>query len=433
MNILLVAILFFLVPALVIGKSYRILVFLTLLSLICNLFYFNFFGTRIPLHAYIALCVTPFILPYLKKLLFSRRRTFLQYLSADFFSLILIGGVFTFVFPWELLNEAAWNQGPLGRSIVALFRLFLDIMMAVFIHFCICTLKVSTSDILKMALGIAFVQIGVGLVDFYANYPIRSLLFVERQIPGRYLGMSHEPRSMARNTAFVLILTFSAFLADKVKFKVGLKHILILLFGVLFTVSVSSMIAVGISAFLFFVLKNKEKRFTYLVSFILVGLISFQVIKTTNFYKNHILPRITMVAIGGLKYGVIKGEPLWITRFEVMDRAAVNFFYRYPKNLWFGAGPNLVGIPSSPYLTQSAKNTFGKVIVAVPGTGLIYTLGRNGILGLMLLALLYLFLLKKTEHDKFRSTILFFSFFFFLFVHPAWFFFNIGLVSSVDN
>lgn len=430
MSLFLSILFYLLVPVLAVYKQYRPLVLLVLLSLICNLFYFNFFGSRIPLHNYVALCVSPFISPYILRQIFVRKVTFLHYLIFDLFSLIILGIFFGIISPWEPGSFVNWNQNPLGRSLVAIFRLFLDISMAIFIHFCVSAGKVHINTILKMALTIAFIQIAIGLIDLFTNYTIRSTLFTEREIPGRYLGLSHEPRSMARNTAFVLILATAGYIAGKDIYNVKIKHLLLLLFGTLFTASVSSMITIGISAFIFFVVKNKRKRINYLFSFSLILLVSFLIISSTDYYQNNILPKIMMVAYGGSDYGVIDGEPIWLTRFEVMDRAAANFFYKNPKHLWFGTGPNLIGIPSSPYRTESALITLGDVIVAVPGTGLLYTLGRNGILGITLLVLLYHFLNKQVNSNQFMSTMLFFTFIFFIFIHPSWFYFNIGIISS---
>ena len=192
MNLLLSLILLLIIPTLVLSKQYKALVFLSLLSLICNLFYFEFFGTRIPLHSFVALCILPFILPYIKKQILNKKLTFLHFLSVDFLLLICLGVYFSFISPWEVFGDLGWNQNPLGRSIVALFRLSLDISMAIFIHYCITNGKVKVNTILKMAIGIALFQIGIGLFDFFTNYPFRTLLFTERQIPGRFLGFSHD-------------------------------------------------------------------------------------------------------------------------------------------------------------------------------------------------------------------------------------------------
>ena len=124
------------------------------------------------------------------------------------------------------------------------------------------------------------------------------------------------------------------------------------------------------------------------------------------------------------------GEPEVFTRFEVFDRAALNFFYNNPKHLILGTGPNLISIPSSEYLDRSGIVTFDGMIVGVPGFGIINLLSRSGLIGLFFYFFTYLKIQKILRK---RKQILLSNVFqtvsvMFVFINSPWFYFTVGFI-----
>jgi hypothetical protein len=89
-------------------------------------------------------------------------------------------------------------------------------------------------------------------------------------------------------------------------------------------------------------------------------------------------------------------EPNLFKKFEVFDRAALNFFYNNPKFMFFGTGPNLISIPASDYIDSYSRLIYGNRIDSVPHTGLVNIFSRSGIVGFVIyLYFLYSILLVK--------------------------------------
>ena len=124
------------------------------------------------------------------------------------------------------------------------------------------------------------------------------------------------------------------------------------------------------------------------------------------------------------------GEPAIFTRFEVFDRAALNFFYNNPIYIFLGTGPNLISIPSSKYLDRSGIVTFEGKIVGIPGFGIINLISRSGLLGLFLYCFTYFKILKilKNRNHTLLINILQTISVMYIFISSPWFYFTLGFV-----
>ena len=126
-------------------KYYYGLLILVLLSLLGNMFYFNFFGSRIILFQLITLLYFPFLISQKKGKIFS----IINGIKFEYIILIFTGILFGFLFPWEYESYSRnWNQLASGRSIVALINILAEILLIYFTYFLFVSKKVLMKDLL---------------------------------------------------------------------------------------------------------------------------------------------------------------------------------------------------------------------------------------------------------------------------------------------
>jgi hypothetical protein len=125
--------------------------------------------------------------------------------------------------------------------------------------------------------------------------------------------------------------------------------------------------------------------------------ISFFLIKQNEFFQDNTFSKIEAVLrfTGGeqstfYEEKVDSDEPDLFKRFEVFDRAALNFLYRHPFYWIVGTGPNLISIPASPYITETNKSIYGSTIDSVPHSFIINLISRSGVIGLFLWTVAFL-------------------------------------------
>ena len=96
-------------------KYYNGLLILILLSLLGNMLYFNFFGSRIIIFQLIALLIFPVIVMQKKAKIYS----IINGIKYEYIVLIFLAIIFGFLFPWEHASETrSWNQLASGRSLL---------------------------------------------------------------------------------------------------------------------------------------------------------------------------------------------------------------------------------------------------------------------------------------------------------------------------
>ena len=408
----------------ILKKYYKGLLILILLSLLGNMLYFNFFGSRIIVYQLITLLFFPVIIMQKKGKLFS----IINGIKYEYLILIFLGILFGFLFPWEHeSNTRSWNQLASGRSIVALINILSEILLIYFTYFIFVSKKVLMKNFIN-ALSILIIIVSlISFIDILFNYPIYSSLFGRDAITisnaGRLLGLSHEPRSLGRliTLGWLFLLVFKIngyrFSYDKISLPLGLAVILLA-----FSFSTYFILFLGI----LIVLRKKLLRINlkYIFSIGFLIFILFQVISYNDEVISTMLYKFASVTEGRIDFNnYYPEEPFLFSTFEVFDRAASNFFYNNPNYLFFGTGPNLISLASE-------ARTIDGPINGVPGYGLISLISRSGLVGLFLYFMVCkkIYNLLKIENNQLLTDLFLVSFFTYIFVRNPWLYFIIGFV-----
>ena len=405
-------------------KYYYGLLILVLLSLLGNMFYFNFFGSRIILFQLITLLSFPVIIIQKKRKLFS----FINGIKYEYLILIFLGILFGFLFPWEYESYTrSWNQLASGRSIVALINILSEILLIYFTYFIFASKKVLMKNFIN-ALSVLIIIISLtSFIDIFFNYPIYSSLFGREAVTisnaGRLLGFSHEPRSLGRlmTLGWLFLLVFKIygyrFIYDKISLSLGL---VVILFA--FSFSTYFILSIGILIVFRRQLLRINLRYLFGIGFLVF--IFFQMISYYDDVNAIMLYKLASVTEGRIDLANdYHNEPFLFTTFEVFDRAASNFFYNNPIYLLFGTGPNLISIASQATLHSEPIN-------GIPGNGILALISRSGLVGLFLYCMVYrkIYKVLKIENNKLLMDLFLVTVFTYIFVRSPWLYFIIGFV-----
>lgn len=408
----------------ILKKYYKGLLILILLSLLGNMLYFNFFGSRIILFQLITLLSFPIII--------MQKKVKLSYLIKgirhEFLILILLGVFFGFLFPWEHQSQTrSWNQLASGRSIVALVNIFSEILLIYFIYMIFVSKKVLMKNFINTLSILIIIVSLISLIDLFFDYPIYSSLFGRDAVTisnaGRLIGLSHEPRSLGRlitlGWLFLLIFKINGFrfVYENISLILGLTVILFV-----FSFSTYFIFVLG----LLITLRNQLMKFNlkYIFGIGILVFIFFQVIAFDDKVLNTMLYKLASVTEGRVDYyNYYPNEPFLFSTFEIFDRAALNFFYNNPIYLLFGTGPNLISLASQATSIEGPIN-------GIPGYGLIALVSRSGLVGLFLyyIAFKKIYNLLRIENNKLLMDLFLVSVFTYIFVRSPWLYFIIGLV-----
>ena len=142
-------------------------------------------------------------------------------------------------------------------------------------------------------------------------------------------------------------------------------------------------------------------RFRYFVAGIALVTLSLFFLNQNEFFRESTLTKIENTVSEGDDYysteKVSPNEPDIFSSFEVFDRAALNFLYEDSFFLITGTGPNMISIPSSPYLTASTYAVYENRIDSVPHSFLVNLIAHSGLVGL---ALWFIFIMRFTTTLK---------------------------------
>lgn len=409
------------------SKNYNGLIVLITLSLLGNMFYFNFFGSRILVSQLISLLFA-FTLFKKKKSEFSK---IILGIRLEYIVLIFLGLLYGFIIPWDDFASRSWNQNAGGRSIVALFRIFSELVLV----YCVYYIFISNKQLLEKFLNILSILVivicFVAFIDFFTNYTIFKFLFnpneLREAIVTRFLGFNHEPRALARTLTFAWFFLIY-FKLNSYKIKLIKTSLFFGFVTILLSFSFSSYFIFSIGLVLLF-RKYIFKKPLFLILITIIIFSGSRLLKNNEYINTELLYRLVMVLEGRTDFQMY-GEPAIFTRFEVFDRAALNFFYNNPIYIFLGTGPNLISIPSSKYLDRSGIVTFEGKIVGIPGFGIINLISRSGLLGLFLYCFTYFKILKilKNRNHTLLINILQTISVMYIFISSPWFYFTLGFV-----
>lgn len=355
-----------------------------IISLMNDMFELSF-GFTITIDYFIAILYIPkLLIEY--KFISKESKQLLKPLYVELFYLILLAIIFGFIIPWESKYDylRTWSQKSQGRAIVQVFKLFSDFALMLIILLWLDKKRITIEFILKLISVTIILTTILAIIDTALNGGLKQIFFSEGRILGdRFTGFNCEPRSFGRVCSLVLLLLVTF----KTIYKTKLNNISIFssFIGLILSFSASAYLMTLIWGALFFII---TKRYKNLIFGILLVLISLFFLTQNEFFRQNTLKKIEYVISNGddnfQNERVNINEPEIFSSFEIFDRAALNFLYNEPLFFISGTGPNLISIPSSPYLTESAYSIYGDRIDSVPHTFLVNLISRSGIIGLIL-------------------------------------------------
>jgi len=405
-------------------NNHKGMVILVLISEINDLFVLNIVGVKLPVWAVIVIINIPWILSNYSKLLKEKIFSSLFY---EYYYLIVLAIIFCFVFPWTSDVERAWNQGPIGRSMVSLIRLFCELMSLFYIYVLIASKKIKWVFLRNRFAIVVILSVIIAIIDYFTNYQFRHILFKVGDVPHRFLGFCGEPRFFGRTCLYTFVFFVCAFNTIEKKYTFSRKLILtacvVACLGAFLSMSVSA-IALLLLSINIYTLLNLKKYFIFLT---LVGtVLYFANINTFIKFDSNVQSRIDKISKGN-EEDRINNEPVLFTRLEVFDRAAMNFLYNNKIYAVTGTGPNLISIPASNYLSRRDKTIYENQINSVPHTGAINVFARSGLIGLFLIVLFMFRIINASRKYKFSFQTIIIHSLIFLIIYDALYFMLIGI------
>lgn len=343
---------------------------------------------------------------------------------------------YSVISPWQspLDYQRAWSQRALGRAIVSFIRLILELNLIILLIYWINNKKISSTTLVKMFSLSLIITVLIAIVDFILAKQLSSLFFPSslRFIEGRFIGFNGEPRGFGRICSFSVMFLVSA--SNSFKYKIKTLAIISGAVGIILSLSASTIIITMVWLFAFLL---THRKFKYILITLFILTVSTVVFLKTPFFGEQTKYKILLVITGENELSdssesIYIGEPEIFKRFEVFDRAALNFIYKNPEYSIFGVGLNLISIPGSDYLNAYHSSIYGDRIDSVPHTMLVNIISSGGILALIILFALY-FSVRKNLHYKSLREFNLLNFITSFLVYTSFFYLFIGLTLGLNN
>lgn len=343
------------------------------------------FGFSLSIHYFIALVFIPKLL-FQYKFIPKKAKGLLAPLYVEFFYLVLLAIIFGYIEPWvsRYDYERSWSQKSEGRAIVQVVRLIAEFALMLILLLWLNKKRITIDYLSKAISLIMFFTLMMAFFDTALNGGLKQIFFSGLRILGdRFTGFNGEPRAFGRICSFVLLLlvTFRASNINKLV-KIGIWSSII---GLVISLSASAYLMTLVWGTVFIVITQKYKYLIFGIPLILSALFF---LNQNEFFREQTLKKIEVTVMDGDGYNqkekVNAQEPEIFSSFEIFDRAALNFLYDEPVFFITGTGPNMISIPSSPYLTASSYAIYENRIDSVPHSFIINLIARSGILGLIL-------------------------------------------------
>jgi hypothetical protein len=311
--------------------------------------------------------------------------------------------MFGILIPWEYKDEyRTFTQRAFGRSFISLFRISLELLSIIIPILWVKYKIVTLETLFRIIAYVVIFTLFVAIIDVFVGYKIRGLIPNARLIQGRFMALNGEPRVMGSVMLFANILFYY------LKKKFGSKLFAIVYYltfvGILLSGSASAILSLFAVVFVINIILSKTNRILFVPIGVFIVLILnvgnvLQEIVSNDFISEKTLYKIEYVL--GTNESILidnvgsNDEPELFQRFEVFDRAALNFLWNNPLYFVIGTGPNLVSIPASAYIDDNAKRTYDQVINSVPHTYLINIVSRSGLFGIITIVIMFFFRFKK--------------------------------------
>jgi len=314
---------------------------------------------------------------------------------------IIFGFILKFKDPYEEFRM--FTQRAEMRSIISSFRIFIELFSILLFAYWFAMKRLNFELLIRILSTIVIINLLIAIFFYINSNEIFQYLFPNDRIAynyGRFNGLGGEPRAFGRTNAFILLILL--FVTTGSSYKIRLYGIICSLIGVLLSMSASAYIVCLIGLLIYAIYQNI--KFSLYISIII--LIVYNVVISSN-EKFHSTNRKIQIVLSNTEdhEKVSSDEPEFFARFELFDRAALNFFYHYPLYVIFGVGPNLISIPASDYVTPYVKNTaiYSYGLNTAPATFLVNTISRTGIIGLILWIIFFIALFRKINKPDFRK------------------------------
>lgn len=353
-----------------------------IISLLNDMFIFSL-GFSLPMHYLISLIYLPKVI-FEYKLIPFKAKKLLAPIYVELLYLIILAVFFGFIFPWksEFDYQRTWSQKAEGRAIIQVIKLISEISLVLLLVLWLNTKRLTVSYLLKVTAIVIISSVIFAFVDPFLG--LKNILFSElRDVEGRFTALNVEPRTFGRICSFVLLLLlpFKNLLKNKI-IKIG---IIFSSIGIVISLSASTYLMTLVWLIVYIIIMKKFKLFLIGIP-LLFGILFF--LNQNQFFREQTLKKIEIASAQNngfaAKEKVNEQEPDFFASFEVFDRAALNFLYNEPMYFITGTGPNLISIPSSPYLTASTYTIYENRIDSVPHTFIVNLISRSGLIGLFI-------------------------------------------------
>lgn len=334
--------------------------------------------------ASLALALTSFKVPWLR--LFKQSK-FLQAFSAYAGFLCLLGLYFGYLSPGEFnLTRHLPKDAPHWRVPLHLISFFLEAHFAFRLGHGLNQAGHEALDWVRKGFFIGFALVCAGAFlekmlgfDFY-HFFTGGRAFLD---PLRMRGFSYEPRGLSQACAYGLLLLPLMLQRWWQRLAAGL---LLFVSGFVLSSSMTGAVTLvggAVALFSTYQLLNQANLKVFLKAFVgLVGIITVLIGITFMSSawiaaENHYLNRLY----------VFSPNTDFISRLEVFDAAAANFFKHHPERIVVGTGPGLVYLSASDYVMEKDASFWNNGFSALPHMGAILVISNCGVVGFALFLL----------------------------------------------
>jgi len=379
-------------------KKYKLIFYLSILSLIGNLFSVHLFGMRMKIISIVSILFFIFYLSgKIKK--YENYYQFKFIFKYELYLLILSGILFSIFFPWESQFEdiLPFTQKLHIKAIIGVFRIFSDFLIVVSIPILFSKYKINLSKFLFWCLA---VQLIISVIDFSTGNFLRSLIFdAPELIEKRFFGFNHEPRSFGRNSLYALLVLVYLYKLSGKKDSYAFRGIILAILSIIISFSLSTYIAL-----LLIIISSSFKNIKVLFTKVFFTLFIGAIIINIKFVKTNTQEKFISTFIEGSMLREKFEGPSWFSHFELYNSAYLYFIWDNPIFLFTGTGPNLINIAYEKYaiidwkLNSSEHNDY--FVSTAPTIGLFRLLARSGLIGLFVYFLLYKRMRKKIKSNN---------------------------------
>ena len=331
------------------------------------------------------------------------RLTPARILLANFAYMIVLGVLFTLVWPWpELPEPRGFPQTVQGRAIIYTLRTLADLSLTVFLFRALREAGgferlrngMLHGTVITSVFGIVH---GVTGFDFYL-----VITALRRYLDGRPRGLAYEPRGLGLACIFGLVVILSK------KRRTPLDWLFAAIIATALVMSGSiSAYAAGLAAFVVLLILGPWRTRAALVGAIALIVAASMLVALTA--PAAAQKSVTAVAerVGGRgtpqANAPKSGLESLALRLDVFDASTAMFFLAHPLYALTGCGPSLVTFPASQHIPKGVYSTFWpKGFSTPPSHGVLLELANTGVLGLIAWALQVLLLAFVLREERLR-------------------------------